>query len=302
MMQTDKIAVIGAGKLGSALARALSEHGFTVIAIYDRDANRAIKCAQACGSLTRFMPLHEFPADLTLLFFCVPDDELENAAQQAADKLTITRQTVAAHCSGTKSAEILLPLKKLTHHLASCHPVQTFPGLADDWQRLSNIFFGLEGEAGALEKLQQLVQNLNSQFVIIPSEKKPLYHLGCALASNYLVAIADTALEVMQSAGIESAQAIPVLEPLLRATLDNVIANGPARAATGPIIRGDAGTVQEHIAALHENIPELLPLYSLLGMRLAHIASDRPDSNREKLAKIEGLLLTEIRKYGLDYE
>jgi len=301
-MQTDKIAVIGAGKLGSALARALSEHGFKVIAIYDRNANRAIKCAEQCRHLTRFIPLHEFPTDLSLLFICVPDDELKNAAQEAAEKLTITRQTVAAHCSGVKSAEILLPLKKMTHHLASCHPAQTFPGLTDDWQRLSNISFGLEGEAGALERLQQLVQNLHSQFVIIPSEKKPLYHLGCALASNYLAAITDAALEVTQRAGIESAQALPVLEPLLRTTLDNLIANGPARAATGPIIRGDAGTVQEHITALYKNIPELLPLYSLLGMRLTHIALDRPDSNREKLAIIKELLLKEIRKNGLDYE
>lgn len=302
MIQNVKIAIIGAGRVGTALARALCAHSYNITAIYDRNANRAAQCAEQCSPSLHNLPVYAFPEDITLLFICVPDDELENAAQEAADNIKITSQAVIAHCSGAKSSQALLPLQNKTLHLASCHPIQTFPGLPDDWQRLSGIYFGLEGDDFALQIIQQLVLDLDSHYVIVPAAKKALYHLGCALASNYMVAVADAALEAMQKAGITKTDARPVLEPLLRSTLDNIIAKGPARAATGPIIRGDTGTIQDHLAAMQQSKPELLPLYSVLGMRLVQIATDLATASQHDLTKIKELLLAAQKNSGLNYE
>jgi predicted short-subunit dehydrogenase-like oxidoreductase (DUF2520 family) len=184
----EKVGIVGAGKLGGSLARALCEAGVKVVALTDIVLERAIAKAKMCGDDTCAIPMIELPDDLTMVIISVPDDSIVTVAEQLASSDKIDKKCVVAHTSGAFSSDLISGLKRRTKLLASFHPIQTFSGSDDDWQRLFGIFFGLEGYEAALPRLRTLVDNLRGREFQIPADKKEIYHLSCVMASNFLVA------------------------------------------------------------------------------------------------------------------
>jgi len=251
-MTEEKIAIVGTGKVGIAFAKALCEKGLHLAAVYNHHKDKAARCVEICENKTTYRPLEEFPSDLTFLFLAVPDDRISDVARQVAEKVPLSSQTIIAHFSGALGSDALSPLSAKTGHLVSFHPAQTFPGLEKDWQRFSGIYFGIEGDEYSINKLVPIVNNFKSRFVIIPAEKKGLYHLGCVIASNYFVSLIDGALKVMATVGFSEQESMEIVKPLINSTYTNIQDNGPALAATGPIPRGDAGTVKQHLENLEK--------------------------------------------------
>jgi len=286
----EKVGIVGAGKLGGALARALCEAGVRVVAITDIILARATSKAQMCGDDTCAVPLAEIPNDLTMVLVAVSDDTISRVARFLADSQKIDRKCVVAHTSGVLSSSILSPLKKSTKLLASIHPVQTFSGLDDDWKRFFGIYYGLEGDQHALPRIRTLVDNLRGREVEIPADKKELYHLSCIMASNFLIALQAAASKVMTEIGIAEDRAFALLEPLINATLDNIKILGPAKALTGPIVRHDIGTIERHIQALSASYPQMVPMYSAMSQLIINLLLGTGGEDDEKLLEIERLL------------
>ena len=288
----EKVGIVGAGKLGGSLARALCEAGVKVTAIADIVIARAFAKAQMCGDETCAVPLVELPNDLTMILITVPDDTITKIAEHLADTNKINKKCVVAHSSGVLSSSVLSSLRRKTKLLASFHPIQTFSGSEDDWQRLFGIYFGLEGNLQALPRLRTLIDKLRSKEFNIPVDKKELYHLSCVMASNFLVVLQAAATQVMTKVGMSEKSAFALLEPLIFATLDNIKIMGHANALTGPIVRRDIGTIERHIEALSASLPEFVPLYSSMSLLGINLLQKNEENEDARLAAIKQELVS----------
>ena len=285
----EKVGIVGAGKLGGSLARALCEAGVKVVAITDRVIARAISKAEKCGDETCAVPMVALPNDLTMLIIAVSDDAILKVANFVARLDKVNQDCVVAHTSGVLSSFVLSNLKPKTKLIASFYPVQTFSGSEDDWQRLFGIAYGLEGNSEAVIRLHDVVKKLHGNIVEIPVDKKELYHLSCIMASNFLVALQAAATKVMSRIGIDNEEGFSQLEPLIYATLDNIRHMGHSKALTGPIVRRDIGTIERHLKALSTSFPDLVPLYLLLSLLEIDLILDNNHKDK-KLSEIENKL------------
>ena len=136
-----------------------------------------------------------------------------------------------------------------------------------------------------------LVADLKCRFLEIPTEGKALYHAAACIACNYFSTLTDTALTVMEAAGIKKEDGLPALYPLIEGTLKNIMRVGTVQSLTGPIARGDASTVQAHLTAMEKEIPEIIPLYTLLGQATVDVAQAKGtigEAEKYNLQKILG--------------
>ena len=232
----DKIGIIGTGRLGSSLAKALVTNGLDVRAVVNRNSEKAQASARNCGGKVRAYALGDLPR-LDILFIAVQDDEIERAANALAGANCLSPETIVAHTSGVKNSEILSPLSTRTPLLASFHPAQTFSGQQDDWKRYKNIFYGIEGHSTAVQRLVKIAAQLGGAAIVIRAEHKALYHLACVFASNVLVAIQAMAVAILGQAGVDQKNSLDLLKPLVLATVENIFHHGPVQALTGPVAR-----------------------------------------------------------------
>lgn len=234
-----KVAFIGMGNVGTALANGLSEAGYAVGAV----------------------------ADAGIVFITTPDDAIAGAAA----KVRWRPDQVAVHCSGAHSTALLEPARAAGAAAGVFHPLQTFPD-RDGARRLAGCYAGIEGDERALPLLEEMARRLKMHPVRVPPGKKALYHVASVLVSNYVVTLAAEAAGLWERMGLGREEAISALAPLMRATVENLETAGPVAALTGPIARGDTGTIQRHIEALEEDAPALLPLYRTLASLTEPIA------------------------------
>lgn len=204
-----------------------------------------------------------------LMIIAVPDDAIAGVAAALAGSGAVTPDTVVLHTSGLRDRSALRGLDATGAALGSFHPLQTFADADGDPDALCAAPAVIEGDARALVAARELAVVLGMDRVVeIAGDRKPLYHAGAVFASNYLVGLADIAVRLMHEAGIANAD-VELILPLMRQTLDN-LRDGPAAALTGPVRRGDAGTVTAHLAMLGE--PERT-LYRMLALQSLYVAT-----------------------------
>jgi predicted short-subunit dehydrogenase-like oxidoreductase (DUF2520 family) len=239
----ERVAVVGAGRVGLSLARALIRSGRPVEVL----SRRAIELPVPLPPATTGWDAAITAADLLLI--AVPDDALKGVAERLAAGGAVTGRHIVLHTSGLHDRSVLGSLEASGAGLGSWHPLQTFAGPAGDPDALSGSPAVIEGDARALVAARELAGLLHlSPIVEIPPDRKALYHAGAVFASNYLVVLAEIAARLARDAGAGEASAQLFL-PLMHGTLANYAAGG-AGALTGPIRRGDAGTVARHLEAL----------------------------------------------------
>ncbi|MBN2355046.1 DUF2520 domain-containing protein [candidate division KSB1 bacterium] len=294
--RAEKIGIIGVGRVGRSMALALTRIGIPVAAVCDRRIRVAEAMAKACGPQTCAIPLNQLPRALSVILICVPDDAISLVAEELVAHADIAADTVAAHCSGALTSAALAPLRSKTQLLASMHPVQTFPGAKDDWQRLSGIYFALEGEPTAVMRLQTIVTALNSKAITLLPEHKALYHIGCVFASNYLIALQDAAAQCLKASGLKEREALTLFKPLQQTTWRNIEQEGLIGALTGPIARGDVGTITEHLKALASHVPQAQEVYIQLGLQLLLLLKRATGKLSVDQRQIETLLLSERKE------
>ena len=252
--------------MGTAVGALAARAGYRVTAVAGRDRLRTERAASRIGAEVPVLSPREAAGRAELVLLAVPDDAIEAACRELVAARAFARGSLVAHCSGALSSESLDPARReLGCHVASFHPLQSFPTIEAALASLPGSYCFDEGDEAALEALEELGAAIGARCVRIETQHKILYHAAAVMACNYLTGLLDAALTLAAAAQIERQTAWRALEPLIRATVENISKLGAEGALTGPIARGDLGTVSAHLTALDERAPELSGLYRALG-------------------------------------
>ncbi|MBA2524914.1 MAG: DUF2520 domain-containing protein [Pyrinomonadaceae bacterium] len=271
------VSVIGSGRLGTALAIALSSSGYPIQAVVASRLTMARKAAALIGRHTMALKASELnllPASRIVLI-TTPDDEIANTAQRlAGSQRCLPRGSIALHTSGALSSDVLEPLTGIGFHVGSLHPLVSISDPRTSQKNLSGAFYCIEGEAAATRTARAIVRDLHGRSFTISSDKKPLYHAAAVMASGHVLALYDLATEMLVQCGLERGNAHQALQPLLQSTVSNLSRSDPARALTGTFARGDLATVRRHLQVLsRDGLLEALEVYKLLGARSLRLAA-----------------------------
>jgi predicted short-subunit dehydrogenase-like oxidoreductase (DUF2520 family) len=243
------IGIIGAGRVGSVLGAALAGAGHHVVAA--RRRSQASRIARAATDL---------------LVIAVPDDALGPLVAHLAEERAFRPGQVVAHTSGAHGIGILHPAVARGARPLALHPAMTFSGGPGDVDRLAGISYGVTAPRELRDFVETLVGELGGVVEWVPEERRALYHTALAHGANHLVTLVNEALDRLRDAGVRHPER--VLGPLLEASLANALRQGDA-ALTGPVSRGDAGTVAKHLDALAATAPDSVPAYLALARRTA---------------------------------
>jgi predicted short-subunit dehydrogenase-like oxidoreductase (DUF2520 family) len=272
--RTIGVGVIGAGRVGAVLGAALARAGHRVIAASGVSAGSLARIDRLLpGAALR--PADQVPTGVDLLLIAVPDDSLAGLVRGLVEAGSIRPGVVVAHTSGAHGLDVLAPAAEAGAHPLALHPAMTFTGTAADLDRLdAGISFGVTAPDRLRPLATRLVADLGGTVEWVPEAARPLYHAALAHGSNHLVTLVNEAMDRLRDAGVIHPER--VLAPLLRASLENVLTQGDV-ALTGPVARGDAGTIAKHVAALRAIAPDSVPAYLALARRTADraIASGR---------------------------
>ena len=285
-----QIAIVGAGNVGTSLAVLLHAAGHQICGIASRTEASAARAAARANA-----PYSTNPALFTpladLIFITTPDRAISEVCDQIATQGGFNAQSIVAHTSGAHSSAILASAAQHNAYPISFHPLQTFANPDAGMKNLPGSFITIEGHEDALPAARQLVDDLNCKLLEIPTEGKELYHAAACIACNYFTTLIDAALNVMEAAGVKKEDGLPALYPLIAGTLKNISQVGTVSALTGPIARGDTQTVAAHLTKMDKQIPELIPLYNLLGQTTVDVATAKGTlgtQERRNLLKILG--------------
>lgn len=276
------VGIIGPGRAGLGLALALERAGVRVLGVHGRRRKRVP--ARIVLSVGGAAPWLE---EAGVVFLAVRDELLGACVRELHRSRSVRRGQVVLHLSGAVTAEVLAPLRAAGAAVGSIHPLMTVSAdPAHAAAHLRGATFALEGDVRAVRLARAIARRLGGVPIVLTAAVKARYHAGAVFASNYVVALLATAEDLLVGAGIGRRAARAALIPLARASLDNVAAAGPARALTGPIARGDVGTVRRHRRELPA---DLAALYSVLGratLRLARTAGLGPGRARALLSAL----------------
>ena len=274
------VAIIGSGRLGTALAIALERKGYAIDSLIARRKTTARKAAAfLTGSVTSSTTKETtaLPA-AELVIIATPDDQITSVVEWLnslnSDR---PRKPIALHTSGALSAKILAPLKQAGWAVGSLHPLASVSEPRSGAALLRGAYWCVEGDSAAVRTGKQLVRDLEGKSFSIGSDFKPLYHAAAVMTAGNVVALFDVALEMLGQCGLTQKEAQRVLLPLLLTAVQNLDGKDPAQALTGTFSRGDIETVKRHLDALKSNdLPEALELYRLLGKRSLKIMKKYP--------------------------
>lgn len=281
-----KTGFIGAGTTSTALAVRLSQKGCPVVAVSSRTLSSARKLARLVSDCQVCYTAQEVADAAELVFITTHDDVI---AQVCSEVQWHEGQSVV-HCSGAHSVDILESAKKLGAAVGSFHPLQTFADVDQAIENLAGATFALEAEEPLLSTLKELTSLLNGNWVVIKPGDKVLYHAAAVFACNYLVTLVKVALDLWLDFGVSSQEATRALLPLLEGTINNINNIGLPDCLTGPIARGDLGTIERHLSALEARSPSLLTTYKELGLRTIPIALAKGKVNEQKAEEMKVLL------------
>jgi len=249
------VGAIGAGRVGAVLLAALARAGHRAIAVtaVSRESRRR---AEELVPQAEVWPVDEVAAAVDLLLLAVPDDELTGLVGGLASTGVVRTGTLVAHTSGAHGAQVLDPLLQGGALPMALHPVMTFTGTEVDLQRLAGACFGVTAPEELRLAAEALVIEMGAEPVWIEESARPLYHAALAVGANHLVTLVAQSGDMLAQAGVENPSRM--LGPLLGAALDNALRRGDG-ALTGPVARGDAGTVRAHLATM--TTPESVAAY-----------------------------------------
>ncbi len=260
------IGIVGAGRVGAALGAALARAGHTITGASGRSDAAAARIANLLPGAPH-RSAHDVVGNADLAIFAVPDDVLAPLIADLGESGAFRPGVIVAHTSGAHGIGILHPATARGARPLALHPAMTFTGQAEDADRLAGgISFGVTAPDDLRHVAADLVDELGGTAEWIPDERRALYHTALAHGANHLVTLVNEALDRLRDAGVVHPER--VLSPLLHAALGNTFAMGDA-ALTGPVSRGDAGTIAKHLDTLHATAPDSAPTYLALARRTA---------------------------------
>lgn len=275
---TRSLTIIGAGKVGKALGRlwALNDT-FIIHDVLARSANSAQMAVDFIGAgvaVDSYATLR--PADVYMI--ATPDDQIAASCAALVATGILVEGNIVFHCSGALASGVLNAASPCGASIASTHPIRSFAIPAQVVKHFAGTYCGAEGDPLALDILRDAFAAIGAEWVVIDRDLKILYHAAAVMASNYLVTLLDLAQQTYIKAGIAPDQALQLMGPLVRETVDNVFRYGPAKALTGPIARGDMQTVERQSKALQASNPQHAQLYDQMVGLTIELAKRKHDA------------------------
>lgn len=278
-----KIAIIGLGRVGTALGVALVRAGHDVVSAFDVDPRARERFARAVTTSIAER-LEDSLTDPEVVLIAIPDSAVEGVSREISASAKLKGDVSVGHTSGALGSEVLRDLKSRGCPTFSMHPIQTFSSIDSGVNAIPGSYFGIEGHPAAVRVVVEIVTSIGGKPVFINSGTKALYHAALSAASNFLVTLLDQAVGLCEAAGIEREKALKVMLPLVRTTLANFEESG-AGALTGPIERGEGDTLKRHVEAIAELKPDLLSTYLALA-RATVVTAREKGSITEKQARV----------------
>jgi len=281
-----KLGFIGAGTVGTALSVRLKSKGYEIVAVASRSQASAEKLAQAVGGCQVLNSGQDVADVADLVFITTPDDAIAPVASQ----IQWHKGQSIVHCSGAASTDILEPARKLGAQVGSFHPLQTFASVTQAIDNIPGSTFAIEAEEPLLNTLKEMATALEGEWIELKGSDKVLYHASAVIACNYLVTLVKLATDLWQTFNVPTDKATRALMPLLRGTLHNLDTVGLPQCLTGPIARGDIGTISKHLDALQKSAPNLFSTYRELGLQTIPIALAKGKINQSQAEELETIL------------
>jgi predicted short-subunit dehydrogenase-like oxidoreductase (DUF2520 family) len=285
------LSIIGAGRVGSALAYHFLKSNLTITGIIEKNKSRH-------SFLKNFFPKiainssidSEIISKSRIILISVQDDQLSGITKQICGLSIDFSQKVFVHTSGVYSSQILALLKKQGAQIASAHPIYSFVGNDLSKVSLSGVYFDVEGDMGAIQRLTSVFQRAGINPIEITADQKLAIHIASVFYSNYFVGLTQIAQEVLHRSKIPKENLWKPFQPLIQSTLQNLSSYPLHEALSGPIKRGDIHTIESHLKFLDTNFPEAKSIYCQIANSLIQLTSLSNDQ-KDKLIGI-------LRKYN----
>jgi len=300
------ICIIGAGRLGTTLSYALSRKessGIKIKAISSRTDNSLNRAKEYLGrnSAGILFTKNNIEAAKTAecVLICTPDDAIKTVCDEIFNgkifkekKEDCKNKYCVIHFSGSKSLDVLGSARHAGAETASIHPLKSFASINMAVKTLPGTVYGLTYSGERSEKIaRKIVKCLEGKAIKVDDEKKPLYHAAACVASNYMVTLLNYAAMLHKKIGINPEESLEGLLSLSEGTLDNIKKIGTEKSLTGPIARGDVGTIKEHMESLKKIFPdEDIMIYKIMGRETAKIAYRNKWINKKTLEELEAIL------------
>ncbi|MFL2639869.1 MAG: Rossmann-like and DUF2520 domain-containing protein [Dehalococcoidia bacterium] len=284
--ETVGISFLGAGSVATALALSMQNNGYNITGISSKSGETAKNLASKIHT-----EYYKDPKDLIaqsdVTFVAVPDDVLQQLIQTYHWK----DGHIIVHTSGAVAPSLNHSDSSLI--IGNFHPLQTF--IKGSTLPKGTSFAIEANDAEFIESLTELAQDLDGAAIKIPNELRPLYHLSAVLASNYLVTLLALSSQMWESFGYKSKEGLDALLPLVRQTIHNIDVHGVNNALTGPINRGDIGTISKHLETLRQKADSILPLYCEFAKHTVGVAKENGSISGETAEQI--IILLETNQY-----
>jgi predicted short-subunit dehydrogenase-like oxidoreductase (DUF2520 family) len=280
------LTIIGAGRVGRGLGRALGEAGWKIFGVVTRAKPCSRRAVRFIGQGHAFAGISRQALMPKNILIATPDSAISNVAEDMA-RLSAEdwKGKVVLHTSGALDSLVLEPLRTFGASVGSMHPLQTFSGVGVP--PLEGRVFAIEGDPAALRLARQLARSLGGYILQVPVSGKAAYHAAASMAAGHVLSIVEAATMTMMSLGIKRRDAVRALLPLTRQVLDNFERLGPRAAWTGPLARGDYGVIAAHFAALRNFPREYRNAYDQLNRLAARILSRDPEEVFSQLDKLK---------------
>jgi predicted short-subunit dehydrogenase-like oxidoreductase (DUF2520 family) len=292
-MMNRRISIIGAGVVGTAIGTLLQRKGYLISGVASRRLASAERAVRYIGEGVASTDPAETAKPAELIFITTPDGAISSVCEEIAGKKGFSEGSTVIHCCGAHSAGLLSSARSCGARILSMHPLQT---LADTDQAVANLpgsFFALDGDDEAIDTGKEIIDALGGTVMVIPSEGKMLYHGAAVTACNYFVALVFQALRMFETVGIPGEKGLPALMPLIQGTVRNLERVGVPKALTGPIERGDLKTIEGHLAAFDQMMPEGKKIYCEMGKVAVDVAEAKGSIDQETKKKLLEILYFE---------
>jgi predicted short-subunit dehydrogenase-like oxidoreductase (DUF2520 family) len=285
---SKKFAIFGLGMVGTAIGHLLKKAGYEIATVFDKSPS-ALKRAKLYTGGSVFRTPHEALQKADFILITTPDDIISSVCREIALSPAIKGKFVF-HMSGAGGLDLLEAAKKAGAVVASIHPLQSFSSIDQAIQNIPGSYFGITADKKAEMLAKKIIHDIGGFPLLISAAQKPLYHAAACVASNYLVSLMSVVESIYRAIGLTEKEAKKAYLPLVYGSLKNIELSGSITALTGPIARGDFGTVRKHIAAISDNLPQYASLYSSLGLLTVKIAQQKGTLNTRQAKKINDLL------------
>ena len=285
------IGIVGAGAVGTALGVALTRAGWPVHAVASRDAGRRERFRSLVGVTRAFADPEPILDEVELIILAVPDD----AVASLAGSLRMYSGQAMIHTSGALGAEVLAPAMAAGTQIGAFHPLVAFADTERAVAALHGATVAIEGDDQLAAMLADMAEAIGATPVRLAPGSKAAYHAAAVLAAGGFIALLDAIAELGRVAGLDEAGSLAIYGPLIEGTLGNAKALGIRAALTGPMTRGDVGTLEAHLATLAAHAPGVLDLYVAAARREVDLAEARGALAPEASEKMRELLAAALQ-------